>query len=125
MTRKTIRYLVRYGIGLILTLMVLYLYLILISVYQDEHGSDLRAEAVVEDIRIAYPNDPWRRWVVDFRVNRVLNGHLDAPNVSVRVHSPGMELGVRKVGQNVILQRRDSYWSTSAGPHEFRLRIKR
>ena len=112
MTKPVIRYVIRYGIGFILTLMMLYLYLIFISVYRDAYGNEIRAEATVQEIRIAGPVlSEWRRWVVVFRVTKLLKGRLDTPKIVIQVHSPSLDLGVSKVGQSVLLHRRDSSWT--------------
>ena len=109
---RMVRYVIRYGVGIVLVLLILYLYMLFISVYQEVSGGDVRVEAVVEEIRIAYPTDPWRRWVVVFRLTGTLNGRGDAETVAIQVHSPSADLGVLNTGQKVVLIRRGSVWST-------------
>lgn len=125
--RTLMRNAIRYGIGILLTLMFLYLYIVSISVYQEKnYPSDTQMEAIVREIRIAKPNDvvdvravsPYekRRWVVVFEVNKVLKGSFARPKISFMVHSPSMELGVREAGERVALRLCDFPWRTEGHP---------
>jgi hypothetical protein len=125
--RTITRNAIRYGIGIVLTLMVVYLYLIFITVYQEKHyPSETDMEAIVREVRIAEPGDvvdvdaisPYERhrWVVVFDVTRVLKGSYGKSQISFMIHSPSRDMGVSKAGERVVLQWRDFCWQIEGHP---------
>jgi hypothetical protein len=75
---------------------------------------DDQAEVIVRDVEIV-PIDPVKnriniteyvdRWVVHFKVVKVLKGEMPGSEIRIRVHSPSDDLGVSRVGQRGVLHR--------------------
>jgi hypothetical protein len=97
--------------------------LMFISIYQGDRltpPQNVKIATIVRQIEIARPGEtaavrwssPYERhqWVVVFDVDRVLFGRFERPQLRFLVHSPSADLGVRKTGQHVVLERRDGEW---------------
>ncbi len=115
------RLFVRIGVTAALSVLMVYLYLIFIAVYQENQPlSDITLETTVREKSIAEPGEtadvrwvsPYERkqWVVVFDVDRVVQGRFENREVRFLVHSPSADLGVREVGEHVVLKRRGSEW---------------
>jgi hypothetical protein len=115
------RLFVRIGVTTALSVLMINIYLIFIAIYQENQPlSDLTLETTVREKSIAGPGatadvrwvSPYERkqWVVVFDVDRVVQGRFENREVRFLVHSPSADLGVREVGQRVVLERRRGEW---------------
>jgi hypothetical protein len=112
---------VRAGVTIAVTVLMIYLYFIFISVYQENQPlSDVKIATTVQELEIADPAETadvrWasryerRQWRVVFKVDKVLYGRFEKPQLSFLVHSPSADLGIRKTGERVVLKRRAGEW---------------
>ena len=115
------RLFVRIGVTTALSALMIYLYLVFISIYQENQPlSDLTLETTVREKSIARPGETadvrWvspyepQQWIVVFDVDRVVLGRFEKSEIRFLVHSPSADLGVREMGQQVLLERRRGEW---------------
>ncbi len=81
---------------------------------------DVTLETTVREKTIAAPGETadvlWpspyepNQWIVVFDVGKVTRGRFEKSEIRFLVHSPSADLGVREVGQHVVLERHGAEW---------------
>ena len=115
------RLFVRIGVTTALSVLMICRYLVFISIYQENQPvSDLTLETTVREKSIAGPGETadvrWvstyepHQWIVVFDIDKVVLGRFEKSEIRFLVHSPSADLGVRDVGQHVVLERLGGQW---------------
>ena len=81
---------------------------------------EVKIAATVVEVNIARPGETadvvWvtpydrKQWRVVFKIDKVLYGRFNKPQLSFLVHSPSVALGVTKTGQKIALERYGGSW---------------
>jgi hypothetical protein len=91
-----------------------------LRIRENEPLSDVTLETTVREKTIAGPGETadvlWpspyepNQWIVVFDVDKVTRGRFEKTEIRFLVHSPSADLGVREVGQHVVLERHGAEW---------------